>query len=234
MTSPRGAGLPLTVGDLLLIDPAPTPQSGPAGQTTILELLRTDPVLTRLSHDARQAVTEELRRLLREALADRLVDLLFEQVSGYQRLDQARSATLRDPRSVERVTLNQFGWRIEYAPRVTVRLDGVALLTLAAKVELIFRASGLSAVVRGGRLIELHAGSLEIEGKLWLQSTAVAERSMSLPMTLILGTAEGLPLAPFVPAPAAVPSFEVLPALVAAGPVATASDDDLAVVHFTD
>lgn len=188
MSGAHAGPAPVTVWDLLLAD-QPVPE--PAQRRSIALLIHGEKVLKRLTQDARAGVSEQLERLLREALSDRLVDLLFQQVNLYDRLSEARAATLRAPRLVEQVTLADYGWRVEYRPSVTMHLDGVPLLALTAQVELTFRAVELISVVRQGRLSELRAGSMRIDGQLWLQSEPVAQRSVDIPISLVLRTADG-------------------------------------------
>jgi hypothetical protein len=160
----------------------------------LVQDLHENKVLNRVLEDVEANLSTGMEAILRQALGQRIVDLFLDQVRGWERLREARDASLDDPDGRHEVVLTEPGWQVKYVPSITFRVDGQLVLTLAAKAEVIFRAGRLTAVIQAGRLVGLDAGSLGVAGKLWIQGELVAERTCELPVTVVLDLAGGIPL----------------------------------------
>ncbi|MFD7079708.1 hypothetical protein [Streptomyces sp. NPDC059918] len=179
---------PLTVRDLLL---------GPGGQApeALADSLRNSGAVTGLlpgvhglTTAADRAVGRELATVVNGFLDLDLVSLVASGWAKYQSLTEAARRTRRSPGSEEVVALATHAITSAHHPSVDLLVDGARAATVAVNLTVLFRITGLVAVVRDGRLVAARSGQCAVEAKLAVRDVVVAAREgrLDLPATLRL------------------------------------------------
>ncbi|MGW1769046.1 hypothetical protein ACWCQL_34000 [Streptomyces sp. NPDC002073] len=152
-----------------------------------------------LSDAADRAVITALATAVEGFLGLDLVSLIGAGWSKHAALGAAARRTRRHPGSEEIVALATHTVTSAHHPQVDVLVDGVRAATVDVDLTLVFRITGLVAVVRDGRLTAVRAGDCAVEATLAVRQIVVAARHgrVDLPATLRLrAPVELLPPAP--------------------------------------
>ncbi|MFI6144495.1 hypothetical protein [Streptomyces sp. NPDC051109] len=179
---------PLTVRDLLL---------GPEGQSAeaLADSLQASGAATGLlpgphglTTAADRAVGRELATVVDGFLDLDLVSLVASGWSQYKVLKEAARRTRGSPGSEEVVALATHTVSSTHHPSVDLLVDGAPAATVAVKLTVLFRISGLVAVVRDGLLVAARSGQCTVEARLAVRDIPVASREgrLDLPATLRL------------------------------------------------
>ncbi|MBD0741416.1 hypothetical protein [Streptomyces sp. CBMA152] len=141
-----------------------------------------------LTSPASRAVEGELATVLNGFLDLDLVSLLAMGWNRYQALREAARRTRRYPASEEVVALATHRITSRHHPSVDLLVDGAPAATVGVDLIVVFKISGLIAVVRDGLLVAVRSGQCAVEVKLAVRDIEVASRKgqLDLPATLRL------------------------------------------------
>ncbi|MGW7101892.1 hypothetical protein [Streptomyces sp. NPDC054883] len=164
-----------------------------------------------LTPAAERAVDRELATVVNGFLDLDLVSLVASGWCRYRALTEAARRTRRYPGSEEVVALATHSITSAHHPSVDLLVDGAPAATVGVGLTVVFRISGLVAVVRDGLLVAVRSGQCAVEAKLAVRDIVVASRQgrLDLPATLRLRDPINLlpppppPPPPFPPAPPA-------------------------------
>lgn len=152
--------------------------------------------LALLTEVARAVLIDELLEALRAVLDDNLTDLLVTSWSRYQALVAAGRETSTAPGAECMVRLAGHTVRIEQRPDLELRVDGIRVVTLHVALDVRYDVVEAIARVREGRLVEVRAGSPEVEVVLSVDGVEVSRKSTRLEMLAVLDLGVGIPLVP--------------------------------------
>ncbi|MFB7783822.1 hypothetical protein ACFC1D_14020 [Streptomyces vinaceus] len=187
---------PLTVRDLLL---------GPEAQApgALADSLRAHGAVTGLLPGVRgltgaadRAVGHELAAVVNGFLDLDLVSLVASGWSKYRALKEAARRTSRSPGSEEVVALATHSVTSAHHPSVDLLVDGARAATVGVNLTVLFRITGLVAVVRDGRLVAARSGQCAVEAKLAVRDIVVAAREGRLDLPAALRLREPIELLP--------------------------------------
>ncbi|MGW2420143.1 hypothetical protein ACWC0C_12965 [Streptomyces sp. NPDC001709] len=133
-----------------------------------------------LTAAADQAVERELATAIDSFLGQDLFDVAAGGWRKHAALTAAARRTRETPGSEEVVALANHQVTSTHRPYVDVFLDGVKIGTLDVELLLVFRISGLIAVVRDAHLVAVRSGECVLEGRLSVQQITLAERQGKL------------------------------------------------------
>ncbi|MFE3581087.1 hypothetical protein [Streptomyces vinaceus] len=160
---------PLTVRDLLLGPEAQAPEA-------LADSLRAHGAVTGLLPGVRgltgaadRAVGHELAAVVNGFLDLDLVSLVASGWSKYRALKEAARRTRRSPGSEEVVALATHSVTSAHHPSVDLLVDGARAATVGVNLTVLFRITGLVAVVRDGRLVAAREGRLDLPAALRLR-----------------------------------------------------------------
>ncbi|MEJ7629991.1 MAG: hypothetical protein WKF54_10410 [Nocardioidaceae bacterium] len=152
--------------------------------------------LALLTKVARAVLVDELLEALRALLDDDLTDLLVASWSRYQALVAAGRETSTTPGAESMVRLAGHTVRVEQHPDLELRVDGVRVVTLHVALDVRYVVVEAFARVREGRLVEVRAGSPEVEAVLSVDGVEVSRKSTRLEMIAVLELGVGISLVP--------------------------------------
>ncbi len=147
-----------------------------------------------LSAVGRKAVRETVAGAVGRALDIDVADLL---VAGWKRLSalrEAARATIASPDSTEVVELVTHTMTAVERPEVEVLVNGAPFGRVETAITLELVLSGLLAVVRHGRLVEVRAGKATGVVRLAIQGATVAEREVSIDVPGVVRLGRGVEL----------------------------------------
>lgn len=150
--------------------------------------------LERLPPALRAAAAEQIVTLVERVLDRRLVDLLGSGWRKWEQLAEAARRTLHDPGEVEIIELVDHEISSIQRPHVDIAFDGrkVAEVGAEAAVEIMLHA--ITAVVEEGRLSALRSGRADVDARLSIEGTLVAEASRQVDLSIEIALGEGIPL----------------------------------------
>ncbi|GHB51409.1 hypothetical protein GCM10010347_21490 [Streptomyces cirratus] len=167
-----------------------------------------------LTPAAGRAVESELATVVNGFLDLDLVALVAAGWSRYRALTEAARRTRQYPGSEEVVALATHRITSAHHPSVDLLVDGAPTATVGVDLTVVFKITGLVAVVRDGLLVAVRSGQCAVEAKLAVRDIVVASRKgrLDLPATLRLREPIDLlpgravpPPPPFPPAPPPAP-----------------------------
>ncbi len=184
-------------------------------------------VLAKLGHIARASLGRQIVNGLKELLPGGLVDVFRAAWGDYEALLAASAATVRKPGAERVVAMKDQKVRFEQEPTFDIVLDGTTLLTVKGDLEVEVTLVDSVAIVRGGRLTDIHAGHASVSGVVQVEGLDIAKEEYVWPFNCEIAFDPGLDLT-------AVPSVEHLVfgtddrRTVAGAPESAASDEDSA------
>ncbi|MFF0413022.1 hypothetical protein ACFYUY_21590 [Kitasatospora sp. NPDC004745] len=132
--------------------------------------------LTGLGRPLARAAEQEVASVVQGFLGLDMIDLLAGGWRTHAALTAAARSTCAAAGSEEVVALLDHRIRSVHHPSVKVLVDGVSVGTLAVDIEVEFDLSGIIAVVRGGRLVAVRAGSCTAKAGVAVERIPVAGR----------------------------------------------------------
>lgn len=187
---------PLTVRDLLLGPEERAPEA-------LADSLRAHGAVTGLlpgvhglTGAADRAVGHELAAVVNGFLDLDLVSLVASGWSKYRALQEAARRTRRSPGSEEVVALATHSVTSAHHPSVDLFVDGARAATVGVDLSVLFRITGLVAVVRDGRLVAARSGRCAVEAKLAVRNVVVASHEGRLDLPAALRLREPVELLP--------------------------------------
>lgn len=150
--------------------------------------------LTSLSRVGRAAVGKQIATVGEGLLALDLGDLIAEGWRKFEDLTAAAKRTMSSPGSSELVDLAAHTISSKHSPRVEMLVNDAPVATVQFDLSFTFTIKGMVATVRGGRLVELHAGVGEVEGKLEAQGRELAKRQGHFELPWLVRVGDGIPL----------------------------------------
>ncbi|MEU9305888.1 hypothetical protein [Streptomyces sp. NPDC048269] len=190
---------PLTVRALLL---------GPQGQApdALADALHAHGAVTGvlprvrgLTPAAGRAVERELATVVNGFLDLDLVSLVASGWSKYRALKEAARRTRQYPGSEEIVALATHSITSAHHPSVDLLMDGAKAATVGVSLTVLFKISGLVAVVRDGLLVAVRSGQCAVEATLAVRDIVVASREGQLDLPATLRLREPIDLLPHQP-----------------------------------
>ncbi|HET8988615.1 MAG TPA: hypothetical protein VFN43_08910 [Humibacillus sp.] len=150
--------------------------------------------LSKLSQAGLDAVGGQIASIGHELLDMGLDTIILEGWRKFADLHEAAQRTRAAGGSSEVLDLASHSITSKHEPRVELRLDDIPIATVEFALSLTFVLKAAVATVRDGRLIALHSGVCDVEGKLEVGDKQLAKRSghFQLPMMMRLGS--GVPL----------------------------------------
>lgn len=150
--------------------------------------------LSKLSKAGLDAVGGQIASIGHELLDMGLDTIILEGWRKFADLHEAAQRTLAASGSSEVLDLASHSITSQHEPRVELRLDDIPVATVEFALSLTFVLKAAVATVRDGRLVSLHSGVCDVEGKLEVGDKQLAKRSghFQLPMMMRLGS--GVPL----------------------------------------
>jgi hypothetical protein len=107
--------------------------------------------------------------------------------AGWQKhteIQAAARASLAEPDAPREAGLATHSLALHHEPSVELRLSGTTLATLTLQVQLDVLVRSLKAIIKAGRLVGVAAGTCDIDGSLAVNGMNVAQRQISLPLSL--------------------------------------------------
>lgn len=159
-----------------------------------------------LTPAADQAVERELAGSVDSFLS---LDVFDVAAGGWRRhaaLTEAAHRTRATPGSEEIVALASHEITSHHRPYIDVFLDGAKVGTLDVRLDLVFRISGLVAVVRDAHMVAVRSGQCVLEARLSVQQVLLAEREGRLDLPGIWHLHSPLPLLRDQPPPPPPPT----------------------------
>ncbi|WP_329192500.1 MULTISPECIES: hypothetical protein [unclassified Streptomyces] len=154
-----------------------------------------------LTPAADRAVGIELATVVNGFLDLDLVTLVAAGWSRYQALTEAARRTHRHPGSEEVVALATHTITSAHHPSVDLLVDGAPTATVGVDLTVVFKITGLVAVVRDGLLVAVRSGQCAVEAKLAVRDIVVASRKGRLDLPATLRLREPVDLMPHRAAP---------------------------------
>ncbi|MCC5475930.1 hypothetical protein ACFV2N_14075 [Streptomyces sp. NPDC059680] len=154
-----------------------------------------------LTAAADQAVERELASAVDSFLGQDLFDVAAGGWRKHAALTAAARRTRETPGSEEVLALASHQVTSSHRPYVDVFLDGAKVGTLDVELTLVFRISGLVAVVRDAHLVAVRSGECVLEGRLGVQQITLAERQGKLDLPGLWHLHAPIPLLRSRPAP---------------------------------
>jgi hypothetical protein len=150
--------------------------------------------LAQLGQVGRASLGRQLVDALRTVLDEDIMSLLLKGWAKHRGLVEAAAETAREPDAERLVALAEHRITLALDPTVDVLLDGVRLVTLVCRVEVIFDVGKVEAVVRAGRLVQAHAGHSAVTASTAVEDHEIARRTHEWPVELVLPLGAGVDL----------------------------------------
>jgi len=184
---------PQNLSRWLLRDPKPASK---AAEKAIAEPLRksTSTVLAKLSHIARASLGRQVVNGLKKLLPGDMTDVFRAAWGDYEALVEAGAASVQQPHAERVVTLKDQKVSFAQEPTFDVLVDGTTLLTVKGHLEVVFTLSRPEAVVRAGRLVEVHAGHASVSGLVQVEDLDIAKDEYVWPFEFVLEFDPGVEL----------------------------------------
>jgi hypothetical protein len=148
--------------------------------------------LGKLSQVTRKIAQREIRRAILDLLDIGLAGVVQR---GWQRHDELIAAGRRTSAGGrEVVTLADHTITSTHSPHVSLIVDGLDLGKITITVLMSLRLIGISAVVDGGRLVAVEAGSIAATAKLSVEEVPITNRSQTLDAVKVMQLTKPLPL----------------------------------------
>lgn len=143
-----------------------------------------------LGQAGRQAVCQEVAHLADSLLDLDVSDVLVHAWKKHQLLAAACQRTAAHPAGEELVRLASHTIRSTHRPCVQVFVDDVLVTTVDLTLSLTFAVHGLLAVVRGGHIVGLRAGTCAATAALDCESVRITDSTLTfdIPGTIHLPT----------------------------------------------
>ena len=157
--------------------------------------------LGRMPEGAKNAVMAEVGNVAAGIMKLDVTDVFTAAWRKHSALRTAAEATLADPDTEQVVELATHSVSFTHEPSVEVHLGNLPVADISLQVQLQVDVRGALAVVKGGRLTAVRAGSADVSGTLTVVDHQVAERQVTLELPLTIRLGAGLPLAVAPPTP---------------------------------
>jgi hypothetical protein len=142
----------------------------------------------------RQAVCDEVGHVADSLLTLDLSSLLVNGWRKHADLQAAGRRTVENPGSEEVVQLATHTIKASYRPCVDVYVDEVLVTRVDLELAVAFTITGMLAVVRAGRLVEVRSGQCDASSSLLCERVPVAARRASFTVPGVLRLGEGVVL----------------------------------------
>lgn len=151
-----------------------------------------------LAHHVSETALRVLDRQVAEAVTGLLdIDLGGLVLDGWLKFDELRAAARR---SVESSGEDEEGPLVEHRitsthrPTVELFVGDVLVAVIAFDLEVHIDVHGVDAIVRGGRLVALRGGDVDLGARLSAEGQTIIERQVSCRIGALVPLAEGFPL----------------------------------------
>jgi hypothetical protein len=163
------------------------------------------------SRRARKALDSSLRGLPSKArstairriggIGGKLLDLDVKEIlaEGWRKsaaLAKAARQTALAPGHEIVVDINAYEITAEYHPSVDILINEASAGTVNFTLGLDVAIKALTAVIKDGRIVELHSGTCEITARIGIEDFGAARRTIELELAGFIPSGEGIPLLP--------------------------------------
>ncbi|HEU4348652.1 MAG TPA: hypothetical protein VFR35_12800 [Actinoplanes sp.] len=159
--------------------------------------------LGRMPEVAKNAVFTEVGTVAAGILDLDVSDIFTQAWEKSSALRAAAEASMADPDTEEILELATHTMTFAHEPSIEVHVADLPVATIEVQVQMEIKVSGALAVVKGGRMTALRAGSGALTGTLTIAGRQVARREVTLELPLTVNLGEGIPLLAGTAAPAA-------------------------------
>lgn len=150
----------------------------------------------------RAGMSEHAEGLLRSRIDDAVAGLLdidlgacvLDAWSAYAELRTAAQRSLEPPGVDQPVRLHSHRITSSHRPRVELWVDGSLVAVLDLVLEVYADVHTLDALVRGGRLVAVGAGDVDVGASLSVDGGPPLERTATCPIGMLLRLGDGVPL----------------------------------------
>jgi len=150
--------------------------------------------LGRMPDATKGAVLAEVGKAAAEIMEFDVTDVFRKAWERHSALRRAAAATGADPDSEHIMELATHTMSLTHRPSVELHIEDLPAVTIGVHVRLNVTVRGMLAVVRGGRLVAIRAGSGDVTGRLTLADREVAQRRVTLALPITIRLDEGLSL----------------------------------------
>jgi hypothetical protein len=123
-----------------------------------------------------------------------VTDIVGQAWGKHSALRRAAAATLAAPDTEQLVEMMTHGMTFEHRPSVEIHVADLPVATIELVARLEITVHGMLAVVRGGRLTAIRAGTADLAGTLTFAGQQVAQRQVSLALPVVVRLRSGLAL----------------------------------------
>jgi len=163
-----------------------------------------------LSRAGRKAAGGQLASVAHGLLDLDLGDLVVGGWRKYADLTAAAKRTIATPDSTEVVEVATHSITSTHRPFVEVLVDDVHVATVRFELGVKFVVKGLVATVQHGHLVAL-TGGCDVTATLAAEGRQLAKREAHLPLPLVVGLGDGIPLLRGAESPPAASSLSAQP-----------------------
>lgn len=146
----------------------------------------------------------ELAEATTELTSMNLADVVAAGWKKYDALKEAARRTRDDPGAKELVSLTTHKIASVHRPSVELYLDGKSIATVEIELEVALTIAAVIAVVKQGRLAEVHSGTCTASGSLAVQGIEMVKRQRKFDLYGAFRMGHGVPLLASTPSDHAV------------------------------
>jgi hypothetical protein len=135
---------------------------------------------------AKKAALSRLTEAADGLLAQDVTEVFCAAWSKHTRITDAARATLAQPGEQRKVGLARHAASFAHEPGIDLWIGDQKLATVTLQIQLELVITGLEGGIRAGRLVEVGAGSCDVDGSFAISGRPVAQRQLTMPLRLMI------------------------------------------------